>query len=63
MEVPSSYFVFPLLGLHMQDKIHGYKEFCTEKSMLWKVLAGSGVVKIFLSVHDSLSSFHLDGIL
>ena len=44
LEVPGSYFVFPLFGLHLLQPYHhhtNYKEYCTRK-FAWKLMMGSG---------------------
>ena len=52
LEVPASYFILPLFGLHFQVNISNnvhHKEFCTNKFGVWEFLIGSGIIKIIVT--------------
>ena len=52
LEVPASYFIFPLFGLHFQvniSNIRHHNEFCTNKFGVWEFLIGSGIIKIIVT--------------
>ena len=52
LEVPASYFILPLFGLHFQGNFsHNryHKTFCTSKFGLWEFLIGSGIIKIIVT--------------
>ena len=52
LEVPASYFIFPLFGLHLQPPYNhhkDYKEYCTKK-FGWKFMMGSGATMNLVSI-------------
>ena len=48
LEVPASYFIFPLFGLHLLH-YKSYKEYCTKK-FIWKLMMGSGSGMTLVSI-------------
>ena len=52
LEVPASYFIFPLFGLHLVNPKYQYKNYdqhCTHK-LAWKFMLGSGVGMNLVSI-------------